>query len=108
MSKYRFRSARLTSTALWSVGPAEIRETAFASRRSDVRGVESGFNCGDDVSRFASWTGSVALRTKGTLQLLGYGSFTPYRAAREPAFSLATILASGQVVPTYKASTLPA
>src|SRR6266699_2559145 len=53
--------------ALWSVGPAGTRETAFASWRSDVRGVDSGFLCGDggDVLRFASYTGSVALRTKG-------------------------------------------
>src|ERR1700686_2609723 len=52
--------------ALWSVGPAVTRETAFASWRSDVRGVDSGFVCGvgDDVPRFASYTG-MALRTKG-------------------------------------------
>src|SRR5260370_9436239 len=48
--------------ALWSVSPAGTRETAFASARSDVRGVVSGLNCGEDASRFASWIGSVALR----------------------------------------------
>src|SRR5260370_10160493 len=53
--------------ALWSVVPARTRETAFASWRSDLRGMDSGFVCGDgaDGPRFASYTGTVALRTKG-------------------------------------------
>src|SRR6266436_648349 len=50
--------------ALWSVTLAGTRETALASWRSDVRGVTSGLAC-DDASRLASWTGSMALTTKG-------------------------------------------
>src|SRR5260370_35633260 len=50
---------------LWSAGPAGTRETAFASARRDVRGVVSGLICGEDASRFASWIGVGALRTKG-------------------------------------------
>src|SRR5258708_3347126 len=42
-----------------------------------------------------------------TLQFLLTGSLTPHRAARAPLPSCDD-LASGQVVPTYKASTLPA
>src|SRR6266513_16160 len=65
MSRCRFRRARRTSTALRSVAPVGTWETALASWRSDVRGVVFGLVGEDGAPRFTSWSGSMALLTKG-------------------------------------------
>src|SRR5260370_24937930 len=93
--------------AFWSFGCAEIRETAFARWRSEVRGVESGFVHGDEAWRFASWTGSLARRTTGiSIAALTLRLRHSERRGGPPSVSRGD--SEGADGPYYKVSTPPA